>query len=81
MTRPDAVLTFSSILIIFLHFQVHVPLLPDAVLAVGQPTIAVAEENALPVLRLALQEQYMLFYDRFKIFCMQILEIYEKKTS
>ena len=63
MTKPDAVLAFSSILIIFLHFQVHVPLLPDAVLAVGQTTIAVAEENALPVLRLALQEKiYFVFW-------------------
>ena len=64
-----------------MHFQVHVPL-PDAVLAVRQTTIAVAEENALPVLRLALQEKiYFVFWKIKDPLYANIGDIHEKRTS
>ena len=38
-------------------FNLSLKKIPDAVLAVGQPTVAIAEENTLSVFGLALQNQ------------------------
>ena len=55
---------------------------PDAVLAVRQTTIAVAEENALPVLRLALQEKiYLVFWKIQDPSYANIDDIQKKRTS